>query len=201
MKKLKISKLNLDQDFLRLTRRLEREEVYASPRDKWLKVFRVIDPQDSEDQGYYFCERIGKDSVAFLLLDQDRPDKPFVCLEQYSSSHNKFTKGAYTGSLDKKDKSVEEIVQGEVKEESGYNIDLDRILSVGEMEVCSHSSEIVNLFLVDITGLEGSGKAGENIFEENMRDIRMNREEIKNHCEWKAQLITQRAYDYSIFED
>ena len=200
MKKLKISKLNLDQEFLQMVNRLEAKEVYASPKDKWLKVFMTVDPENPEDEGYFYCERRGVDSVAFLLLDRDKESKPFICLEQFSSSISKFTKGAYTGSLDKDDKTLEEIVQEEVKEEAGFNVELDSIHPLGKMVVSSHSSEQVNLYLVDVTGLQWEGKAPEGVFEENMRDIRMNKDEIKKHCEWKAQMIVQRSEDFNVYD-
>lgn len=200
MKKLKIANLNLDQEFLQMVNRLEAKEVYASPKDKWLKVFMVVDPDNPEDDGYFYCERKGKDSVAFLLLDRDNLDKPFICLEQYSSSYDQFIKGAYTGSLDKEDKSIEEIVQEEVKEEAGFNVEMDMINALGNMVVSSHSSERVNLYLVDVTGLQWEGKAPENIFEKNMRQIKMNKKEVFKHCEWKANMIVARADDMDIYD-
>ena len=180
---------------------MKKIEVYASPKGKWLKVFKAVDPLDKDDEGYFFCERVGIDSVAFLLLDRNNKRKPFICLEQFSSSHGKFVKGAYTGSLDKDEKSIEEIVQEEVKEEAGFEVELDAINSLGKMVVCSHSSEQVNLYLVDVTNVQWAGKAPENKFEANMRQIKMNEDEIKKHCEWKAQMIIQRADDYDVFDD
>lgn len=60
-------------DFLAKLRRLVHQKVWQSPAfkrgKKYLSVYRVVDPTDPNDPGYFYVERVGRDSVAIVFYD------------------------------------------------------------------------------------------------------------------------------------
>ncbi|HEC67115.1 MAG TPA: hypothetical protein ENI23_17700 [bacterium] len=193
-KLLRFSKIT--QPFLQLVNRQVDEDIFKSPAfkggKKWLTMKRSHDPENPEDDGFFFVERLGKDSVAFLLWDGNQPEAPFMILHQYSSPYARFLQGAFTGSLEKPDVDLKQHLIEEAKEEAGFTVDTDRIIYLGKEQVGSSTNEEVHLFLIDITGMEQEVKEPENIFEENMDRRFLSSKDIFNpdqHIEWKAKLI------------
>lgn len=171
---------------------LKTKVIFTTPsfknKKKWLKIKMTYDPNEKGKE-FYFAQRLGKDSVAFLLIDKNREDDKYQILKQYSSPYGKFQEGVFTGSLEKHGKSVMDHVIEEVKEEAGYDVDKEQIKLITSEEVGSSTNEIVHLYLVDITGLEQEIREPENIFEENMDRKFVNADYINNHCGWKSKLI------------
>jgi len=176
-------------DFLAKVQRLESTLVFKSPAfkggKKFLSIFCVKDPEDPEDQGYYFSERLGRDSVAFLLYDRNELEKPYVALEQYHSPRRMFQKGAFTGSLDK-GLSPDATAIEEIAEEAGYRISSERLHSVGKQFVGCNTNESVYLFIGDVTGIARNKKNPDNVWEENTHLLQMSKDEIFKFCEWRA---------------
>jgi 8-oxo-dGTP pyrophosphatase MutT (NUDIX family) len=184
-------------DFKSKISRLVNKLFYRSPAfkggKKHLSIYGIFDPDDPEDSGYYYSERLGVNSVAFLLYDEGEPEKPFICLEQYHSPIRQFVKGAFTGSLDKPDLDPVETLIEEVQEEAGYTVDKSRIKCVAFLPVSANTNERVHLCIVDVTGLEQNKKEPENPFEANTNMYRMSFEQILSQCEWKSQVIAMHS--------
>jgi hypothetical protein len=195
LKKLKVSiqrKAEITQPFLKLVKRLQTKLFFETPKytggRKWITIFKTEDPATPEKFDFYFVQKLGKDSVRFLLLDLNS-ETPFGCLRQYSSPYGKFINGCFTGSLDKPEKSVEDIVLEEVKEESGFEVGLNRLHKVSSETLGSITNETVHLFIVNVTGLEVVKKDPENLFEANMETLWMGLDEVFEKCEWSAKYL------------
>jgi len=181
-------------EFRELTKKLVHDKVTDSSdngKKKYITLFRAQVP-GRDDTTYDYVQRVGKNSVAFLLIDTSRKERPLQVLSQYSTPHDRFIHGAFTGSIDK-DLPLKGIVVEEVQEEAGYDVGEERIHYISSEPVCGNSNEIVHLFIVDITGLKQELKQPENIFEANTQRTFLSPEEIRNSCEWKAQLISLRT--------
>lgn len=155
-------------------------QVYQSgQKKKPLKMFVIQDdPSGDPTKGYYYVQREGINSVAFLLVDyyHNNSVRPRIqVLSQWHGPTNQFNVGAFTGSLEKPEISIKQAVIEEVKEEAGYDLSdndlsnkFDRVTHLGESLVSGNTNETVHLFLIDITGLKQEVREPENLFEENM---------------------------------
>ena len=106
---------------------------------------------------YYYAERGGVDSIAFILYNDDteefaliRESKPPVdeklgCCAMMTT--------AFGGSIDM-NCSAEDICITEVREESGYDVTSDNVKFVGKTLVSTQMSQECFLYLVDVTGLK-----------------------------------------------
>lgn len=181
-------------EFQQMLRRLRNQPVYVCPKAKKnlpaITVHRQFDPTDDDGlDGYYFAERAGRDSVAFLLVDRSGPQPLYGVLTQWHGPLRRFVVGAFTGSLDKEDLSIEQIVQEELVEEAGYMVEPCRLIYVSAEPVSGQTNEQVHLFLVDTTGLQQTDIAPENIFEANMQVNWMPHSQAMANSEWKGRLI------------
>ena len=172
--------------------------IYRTPSfkggKKWLSIIETK-TSDREDNIFYHVQRLGKDSVAFCLLDKNNPTG-LVILKSWSSPYRKFTFGAFTGSLDKPELSIEEVLLEEVKEESGYDVGLGNVIKVSEDEVGTSTDEVCHLYVIDITGVEREDKEPENLFEKNSNLVFMKYSDIHNLRDWRAKLISTYVEKY-----
>ena len=186
----------ITNSFRAMTARLRDERTYVAPVKKKtlpaLTVYRQFDPADDDGVGgYYFSERAGKDSVAFLLYDAAREEtgQPWGVLMQWHGPLRRFSFGAYTGSLDKPQLGLEQIVQEEALEEAGYHVDLDRIWYFGAHAVSGQCNEECHLFAVDVTSIAPAQLQPENDFEANTERPWWSPSDILKLADWKAKLI------------
>jgi len=102
---------------------------------------------------------------------------------------------AFGGSIDMK-LSAQKICQLEVKEESGYEVPLENILSMGETFVSSQMSQICELFVVNVTGIPKTKVAeweeSESLESNEERLIWMSKEEIIENKDWKSIFIVSQ---------
>jgi len=156
------------------------------------KYITVYNRNFSDGRKYQFIERFGRDSLAFVLYDENKENK-FGVLNQYHPPLNKYVCGAFTGSLDK-NKGLINILLDEIKEESGYIIpknDLyQRIYSISKQPVSSQTNEQVNLYLIDVTNLTQGKKFPDSDFEKFSYIQWASINYILTKCEWKSRLIT-----------
>jgi len=141
------------------------------------------------DGWYLFAERLGIDSVAFILYDENKT-KPFCLINEikpplYERGVKRLTT-AFGGSLDK-NKHMDYIVKDEVEEEAGYHIadnEMDRIEYLGKVFVSTQMNQFVHLYFVNVTGL----KQGNQNLEKNEdgQPVWMSKKEILNGVDWKA---------------
>jgi len=182
----------ITKDFLNRNLNLPEEEIYKTPAVNGGKKFlTVIRRGDSPANYYYFSQRLGINSIRFILYDKSRP-KPFCLLEQLEASHNKLKIGAYSGSLDKKGYTPLQVCREEVNEESMFNIeedDIGRITLVSVRSVGSQSNENAYLYLVDVEGLPEVGTNPENEWEENTNHHWLSLEEVKTKGDWASYII------------
>lgn len=206
MPHMKLAKIT--SEFLDFVRKLKHFPVFLSPGSKKYITVKRIGNSQPDPSDYYYVERAGVDSVAFLLLDRlhflpdqktSYPTMVYQVLTQWHGPTNKFRTGAFTGSLDK-DKPLNEIVADEVNEEAGFflNGQHDRIIFMRSCILCGNSNETVHLFLVDITGLSQQPRPAENIFEANTQRTWMTQQQIFSETEdWKAHMIVH-AHRYQL---
>lgn len=183
----------LDPEFAQLLAEQSHDPVYTAPRMKGdgpaLTVMAINRLGTPEEDWYYYSERVGKDSVAFLLYDRTR--QQYMCLSQLHGPLARYVAGAFTGSMDKAGLSPQQILIEEIAEEAGFDVppDVQRIYHLGLEPVSSQTNEEVNLYVVDITGLEQQPMAPENIFEKNTFRFWLDADKAIDALEWKGKLI------------
>ncbi len=171
-------------------------EFREAQREKPVKVKQVLNewctikeiPKE-DGESYYFMERAGVDSVAFILFDANKGEECFGLINQYRGQFGVYQKGCYTGSLDKPELTIDQIVIEEVKEEAGYEVTEDNLCFIGHECCGSQSNERVHLYLVNVTGLEQKELEPESIHEENTDNLWMCETELMFCDDWKAKLI------------
>lgn len=126
---------------------------------------------------YYYAERLGVNSVAFIL----KKNSKYGLIKEYKPPINSFLTTAFGGSIDK-DLSLEDIVSEEVKEESGFN-PLD-ILFVGRTFVSTQMNQYCLLYVVEVGDFIGSNP--QNKTEATAKVVWLKEEEIIKLNDWKA---------------
>lgn len=182
----------ITKPFLDMLKRLRHKEVWRSPPYKnGRKYLRVLDVSTGEKgKGFYYVERLGVDSVAFILRDDAKPETPYIALNCFHSPLGVFQTGAFSGSLDKPNLSKAEIVCEEVLEEAGYTVGLDRVRYLGSRTLGASTNELVHLYVVDVTGVTRSEKEPENEWEANTNLVRVSVKDALSSKDWKLGLIS-----------
>ena len=146
-----------------------------------------------EALGYYiFGERLGVDSLAFVLYDRDFDRVGVIHEKKPPLGKDVFKTTAFGGSLDNKALTVDEICAQEVKEEAGYEVDDTRIYYLGQVLVSTQMNQHCHLHLVDVTNLT----QGEQSLEETESGSKvkwLNFEEVFALEDWKALTILVKA--------
>jgi len=141
--------------------------------------------------GYYlYSERAGIDSVAFILIDNNK-DKIGLIQEIKPPLYERGIKRlatAFGGSLDK-NIEPEKIVIEEVKEEAGYKVDNRNITYIGKTMVSTQSNQMLKGYVVDVTNVDFVGA------DEDEKIIWLNVDELIENSDWKSIFIfTKWAY-------
>ena len=165
-------------------------------------------------RGYYeYSERPGYDSIAFILYDN--AIKKFALIneskppmdERFNDSVKMTT--AFGGSIDM-EKSYKEICKTEVLEESGYDVSLDRIHSIGQTLVSTQMSQLCEGFLVDVTSIKKTHQAEYEMNENEDKNDEFignsvrwfNADELMNNNDWKSiWIFTKSVYTDIITKD
>lgn len=100
------------------------------------------------NKGFYYAERVGVDSVAFVLKDGAN----YGLLRCRQGATGVVANRAFTGSMDMENPSPIEALKTEAREEAGYDIDFQDTEFYGIYEVGHMTNEEVLLFLVNVTG-------------------------------------------------
>lgn len=190
-----LRKAEITQDFLDFVVQQTTQVEYAAPKHKGdapaLTVLSIGEEGSDPKDRYYFSRRAGKDSVAFVLYDSSRTERPYQLLSQWHGPLKRFILGAFTGSLDKPDLSPLDHLVEEVLEEAGYVVTPDRVQLLGYEPVSSQTDESVYLYVVDITGITPQRKEPENLFEKNTQRYWCSATTVRKRAEWKAKVIVQ----------
>jgi hypothetical protein len=147
---------------------------------------------------YVYAERVGVDSVAFILYD--RKTQKFALIKESKPSLDTtdylvYLTTAFGGSIDIKDTiSSKEICQIEVTEEAGYCVPLNKIYNLGKTLVSSQMSQMCELFLVDITNIQKTMSA-EWETSKHEKILWMKEHEILDNNDWKSiYILSQSKY-------
>jgi 8-oxo-dGTP pyrophosphatase MutT (NUDIX family) len=131
---------------------------------KWLSVI--------EDDGYFYSERPGVDSISVVVLRNTDEGLEIMFHKEVNVAHDRHRNvniGAIGGALREGENPLTGALR-ELVEEGGFDIDTDDIHCLGKMFCTTQSSEHVHLFLADVTDyiqeepqLE-PGEQGENMW-------------------------------------
>lgn len=113
--------------------------------------FLRICTADNAGKPYYYAERKGKDSVAFILYNDTH--KKYGLIHEWKPPLQEWLVTAFGGSIDSH-KSVLEIVRQECKEEAGYNPCDGHIQFMGKHFVSTQMNQFCYLYLVSVQGYE-----------------------------------------------
>lgn len=156
---------------------------------------------------YYYAERGGVNSIAFILYDQET-NKIGLIYESKppldeAFNEKKMMVTAFGGSIDS-DNTPDEICKIEVLEESGYDVPQDKIICVGTTLVSSQMNQGCVGYLVDVTGLTpGKTEADIHNDAQDAKDpdefihnkvIWMTTDEVMANNDWKSIWIFAKAY-------
>ena len=163
---------------------------------------------------FFYAERKGIDSVAFVLFDKS-DDKVKYCLvnetkppmEEFNSDKEVFLTTAFGGSQDKvnRDEYVElsedskldlmkTIALSECSEEGGYDItDDSRILFLDKVLLSTQMNQYVYCFAFDVTGLDFKGTRPQDRGEEKATLVWVSQEDIES-----SECIKARAIVYTL---
>jgi hypothetical protein len=150
----------------------------------WMVIKKI---EKNNGESYFFSERAGIDSVAFILFDANN-DTPYGIIEQYRGNYGTFHKGCYTGSNDKPELTLEEIVVEEVLEEAGFEVTLERVTLITKEYCGSGTNEAVHIYIVDVTDLIQGETQPESIFEENTENLWVDEVTLLHCDDWKCKL-------------
>jgi len=129
--------------------------------NKFVNIKEIRDIENHVN-GYQFAERLGVDSVAFILWDDEY--EMFLLNKEYKPPINEFILGAFGGSMDK-DKTPEEIVIAEVKEEAGFIVNKEEVVYVGEVLVSTQMNQMCKLYLVKVNREDQDEREPQNAIE------------------------------------
>lgn len=171
------------------------EIVWESPkRNKLGQAFLTV----KQEGRYYFSERAGIDSVAFILYDR-KIDKFCAVnerkppLDETREDNKAFLVTAFGGSLDEADCTPLEIVIREAKEESGSDITADDILPLGKVMVSTQSNQFCHLYLVIVNADKMGETDPQNEIEAEATLEWFNREDAYDYEDWKLITIIAKA--------
>jgi 8-oxo-dGTP pyrophosphatase MutT (NUDIX family) len=133
---------------------------------------------------FYYAERAGKDSVAFILRDGNY----YGLLMEYKDPLQIDMVGAFGGSVDP-NMTLEATVIKEVKEEAGYVVTPRQILYCGSYQSTTQSNEMVHLYGVIVLKTENPEREPENEGEAEAQVIWINDKQLKKVPCWKANMI------------
>jgi len=111
---------------------------------KYLNLKKIVD-QENGVNGYYFAERLGINSVAFVC--RDIKTGQILLNNEFKPPIGKYVLGSFGGSIDK-DKSLVQIVKDEVSEEAGFEVEIENIKYLGMVFVSTQMNQFCNLFMV-----------------------------------------------------
>jgi hypothetical protein len=163
---------------------------------------------------YYYAERGGTDSIAFILYDARTgffglisESKPPLD-EAFNELHMRIT--AFGGSLDIDGLSPAEICQIEVKEEAGFDVPMEKIMCIGTTMVSTQMNQGCVGYIVDVTGIipgktetdykrEDAEQLEKDPYEfSDNRVVWLTDEEIMVNNDWKSIWIFAKAYHASL---
>jgi len=158
--------------------------------NKYLNIKEVVD-SNMYVNAYQFAERKGVDSIAFICVMLPNKNK-FLLNHECTPPTGEFLNRAFGGSIDK-DKTLQEIVIDEVREEAGYRVSKDQVYSLGKVFVSTQMNQYCHLFLVEVMDSMKVEREPENATEATSEPIWVTRQNIVEGGDWKAITIIEKA--------
>lgn len=154
---------------------------------------------------YRYAERKGKDSVAFVLVDDSRwrNGRSYGLIHEFKPPIRSWLTTAYGGSLDCH-RPLNRIVQQEVEEEAGIRVTLDGIVHIGSYFVSTQMNQFCHLFVVHANAPYLMGTQKEGWTAEDKKDdlerlstpVWLSAEDALMSPCWKAQVIIRRHLEW-----
>lgn len=170
-----------------------------NPEDKIEYVSEYITVKKNE--GYYYAERKGVDSVAFVLFSIDPNDEKRIgIVKEFKSPVNEFVLTAFGGSIDdeKYHNDLRELVVEEALEEAGFTISVDQVDYYGKCFVSTQMNQYCHLFGVNVDKKLQGKKTTTNIRELDSVITWITLPELYELEDWKAiTIVTKRLVSNS----
>ena len=159
--------------------------------NKFINIKEVTDP-DNHVRGYQFAERLGVDSVAFICWDASI-DK-FLLNKEYKPPIDDVILGAFGGSIDN-DKTHEEIVIAETKQEAGFVVTGKDVHYLGRVMVSTQMNQFCHLYLVNVDKKKQVEREPENAIEAmaKIEWVQWDMDIVNRLEEWKSLAIISKA--------
>lgn len=155
------------------------------------QIFLQIKEADNAGKPYYYAERLGKDSIAFIL----KKDEQYGLIHEWKPPLQEWLVTAYGGSIDS-NKSLRDILLQEIKEEAGYAPWLGAIQYMGKHFVSTQMNQFCYLFLVPVENIQGISKPEtEDAGERKSNPVWMPRKLVLETQCWKAKTILQMEFE------
>ena len=152
-------------------------------KSKWLKVYET-------PTGFFFAERKGIDSVAFILIDSERDQIGLVSEGKEPVGNIKMIT-AFGGSIDDVDKRQDqkyllETVIKEVEEEAGFYVKPKDVIYCGKVLCSTQMNQFVHLFTVHVKRDEQKEKTSKDPREFSSFVSWLKPEQLTILEDWKA---------------
>jgi hypothetical protein len=162
----------------------EHELVFDNP---WLKVKKA--------GGYFYSERKGVDSIAFILVAVNASDERRIGLiHEWKDPIGNFLTTAFGGSIDdeKYHNDLRLLVKDEVMEEAGFDVQFSAIKHHGSVMVSTQSNQFCHLFSVEVDKMQQGERTTTNPTELRSAVSWLTMMDIAKLEDWKAQAIILR---------
>lgn len=143
---------------------------------------------------YYFAERLGVDSVAFVLermtKEGDYDSYEYGLIREYKPPIADFIVSAFGGSLDKPLTPLETVIE-ECREEAGFIVEARDITYCGKRFVSTQMNQFCHLYSIDVSLLPQGKREPQTYLEAQASVVWLKADEIDNleFLDWKAQVI------------
>jgi 8-oxo-dGTP pyrophosphatase MutT (NUDIX family) len=163
--------------------------LYESPyKNREGKPYLTMKEADNYGTPFVYAERAGRDSIAFVLYDQNRSDgKVFGLIEEFKPGLARHIVTAFGGSLDDHTKTTMDIVLDEVREEAGYIVTKKAITRANQYFVSTQMNQMCHVYYVDVSGAQKVDRDPQDAGEKNSTVVWKHPLEIMTagQC-WKA---------------
>jgi hypothetical protein len=147
---------------------------------------------DEYEKAFYYAERRGVDSIAFLCYKSEGSHQMVLVNLEYKPPIGTFLRGAFGGSLDKTPDPLKTVIS-EVKEEAGYAVDPEDVISLGKVFVSSMMNQFCHLYLVNVNEAQNVGRHPQNEAEKVAETTWVRPSEVFMYSDWKAITIVSKA--------
>jgi ADP-ribose pyrophosphatase YjhB (NUDIX family) len=158
--------------------------------NEFLKIKKA---ENVDGRDYFYAERKGKDSIAFILWNKDKEKQQVGLIKEFKPPVGKFLKTAFGGSLDQPNSTPIDMCIREVEEEAGFKVDRSKVIYVGSYFVSTQMNQFCHLYLVNVKEKDFVGRKPQDKSEEAAEVVWMNPNEVFLTQDWKSVTIVSVA--------